>query len=90
MAVEQGMNRPVVIEVAGQLTQDHGTLTDIQHNADQSVRTLGENWFGADAQQYASDWQQHSRTLTDAATMIQQMSKLANDQAQQQESTSQR
>ena len=89
MAVEQGMNRPVVIEVSGQLNQDHQTLTDIQQNADQSVRTLGDNWFGSDATQYVHEWGQASKTLAQAADMIQQLSKAANDQAQQQESTSQ-
>ena len=88
-AVQQGMNRPVVIEVAGQLNTDHNTLTDIQHNADQSVKTLSENWFGSDATQYASDWSQHSKTLTQAAEMIAMMSKTATQQASQQESTSQ-
>lgn len=89
MAVEQGMNRPVVIEVSGQLQQDSAKLQDIQQNADQAVRTLGDNWFGADAQHYASEWGQNSRTLAEAADMIQQMSKLANQQAEQQASTSQ-
>lgn len=89
MAVEQGMNRPVVIEVSGQLQQDSQQLQDIQQNADQSVRTLGDNWFGSDAQQYVSDWGQQSRVLQQAAELIAQMSKLAQQQAEQQQSTSQ-
>ncbi len=89
MAVEQGMNVPVVVEVVGQLNQDHGTLTDIQHNADQAVKQLESNWFGADAQQYAQQWGQQSKVIQQAADMIQQMSKVANDQANQQRSTSQ-
>ena len=88
-AVEQGMNRPVVIEVSGQLQQDSQQLQDIQQNADQAVRTLGDNWFGSDAQQYVSDWGQHSRVLHQAAELIQQMGKMANQQAEQQQSTSQ-
>lgn len=87
--VDHGMNRPVVIEVSGQLQQDHQTLTDIQQNADQSVQTLGDNWFGADAQQYVADWGTHGRVIQQAAEMIAQMSKTANEQASQQESTSQ-
>ena len=89
MAVEQGMNRPVVIEVSGQLNQEHSTLMDIQQNANQSVSTLGDNWFGSDAEQYVSDWGNASKTFTQAADMIAQMAKVSGDQASQQESTSQ-
>jgi len=52
------------------------------------VSTLGQNWFGNDSTQFASDWASSSKQLHIAADAIAAMSKSARTQASDQQATS--
>lgn len=86
--VTQGMQRAAVLDVAGQLTQDHAKLMDVLSNATNAVNTTLQNWFGADASNYGQQWQGHAKHFQAAADMVQAMSKQATEQAGAQESAS--
>jgi hypothetical protein len=49
---------------------------------------FGQNWFGADSTQFASDWASYSRQLQNAANAIAAMSRTARAQASDQQVTS--
>ena len=88
MSVTQGMQREAVLTVAGQLDADQSTVTDLMARALAAVNTLGQNWFGADSTQFASDWASNSRQLQTAADAIAVMSRTARAQASDQQSAS--
>ncbi len=88
MAVSQGMDRPAVLMVAGQLDSDQQAVTDLMQRTSLVVGTLGQNWFGPDSSQFAADWATHSRSLQMAADSMAMMSKSARIQAADQETTS--
>ena len=88
MAVSQGMDRPAVLMVAGQLDSDQQTVTDLMQRTSLVVGTLSQNWFGPDSSQFAADWATHSRSLQMAADSMAMMSKSARIQAADQETTS--
>jgi uncharacterized protein YukE len=88
MAVSQGMNQPAVLAVAGQLDADGQTVADLMRRTATAVSTLGQNWFGNDSSQFASEWTAHSRQLLVAADAIAAMSKQARAQASDQQVTS--
>jgi uncharacterized protein YukE len=88
MAVSQGMNQPAVLAVAGQLDVYGQTVADLMQRTATAVSTLGQNWFGNDSSQFASEWAAHSRQLLVAADAIAAMSKQARAQASDQQVTS--
>jgi uncharacterized protein YukE len=88
MAVSQGMNHPAVLAVAGQLHTDQQTVRDLMQRTAAAVSTLGQNWFGNDSTQFASDWAAHSRQLQMAADAVAAMSRQARSQASDQQTTS--
>ena len=88
MAVSQGMNRPAVMSIAGQLDTDQQTVTDLMQRTSTSVNTLGQNWFGNDSSQFASDWATQSKQFQIAADAIGAMSRQARTQASDQATTS--
>ena len=82
------MNQPVVLAIAGQLDTDQQTVTDLMQRTQAVVNTLGENWFGNDSSQFASDWAAHSKQLQLASDVIAVMSRQARSQASDQQATS--
>ena len=88
MALSQGMNRPAVLTIAGQLDSDQQTVADLMQRTSLVVGTLVQNWFGHDSSQFAADWATHSRQLQMAADSMAAMSKHARIQATDQETTS--
>ena len=88
MALSQGMNRPAVLTIAGQLDSDQQTVADLMQRTSSVVGTLVQNWFGHDSSQFAADWATHSRQLQMAADSMAAMSKHARIQATDQETTS--
>jgi len=82
------MRRETVLTTAGQLDTDQQTVTDLMQRVQASVNTLGQNWFGNDSSQFASDWASHSRQLQGAADAIAAMSRTARTQASDQQTTS--
>ena len=88
MALSQGMNRPAVLTIAGQLDSDQQTVADLMQRTSSVVGTLAQNWFGHDSSQFAADWATHSRQLQMAADSMAAMSKHARIQATDQETTS--
>ena len=88
MAVSQGMQREMVLTTAGQLDADQQTVTDLMARTQAVVSTLGQNWFGNDSSQFASDWASYAKQLLLAADAIAEMSKMARTQASDQQATS--
>jgi len=88
MALSQGMNRPAVLMIAGQLDSDQQTVADLMQRTSSVVGTLVQNWFGHDSSQFAADWATHSRQLQMAADSMATMSKHARVQASDQQATS--
>jgi uncharacterized protein YukE len=88
MALSQGMNRPAVLTIAGQLDSDQQSVADLMHRTSAVVGTLAQNWFGHDSSQFAADWATHSKQLQMAADGIGAMSKHARSQAIDQQATS--
>ncbi len=88
MAVSQGMNHPAVLAVAGHLDADQQKVADLMQRTATAVSTLGQNWFGNDSSQFASDWAAHSKQLHLAADGIAAMAKQARSQASDQQATS--
>ena len=70
MAVSQGMNHPAVLAVAGRLDTDQQKVAELLQRTTTAVSTLGQNWFGKDSTQFASDWAAHSKQLHLAADGI--------------------
>jgi uncharacterized protein YukE len=88
MAISQGMNHPAVQSIAGQLDADQQTVTDLMQRTQIAVNTLGQNWFGNDSNQFASDWAGQSKQLLMAADVLGAMSKHARTQSSDQQATS--
>ena len=88
MAVSQGMDHSAVLTIAAHLDTDQQTVTDLMQRAQGAVNTLGQNWFGNDSSQFASDWAARSTQLMGAADVIAVMSKQARTQASDQQATS--
>ena len=88
MTVSQGMQREAVLTTAGQLDADQHRVTDLMQRTSAAVNTMGQNWFGADSTQFASDWATYSRQLQTAADAIAAMSRTARTQASDQQATS--
>jgi uncharacterized protein YukE len=88
MALSQGMNRPAVLTIAGQLDSDQASVADLMQRTSAVVGTLAQNWFGQDSSQFAADWATHSKQLQMAADGLQAMSKQARTQATDQQATS--
>jgi len=88
MAVSQGMSRPAVLAIAGQLDTDQQSVADVLHRTSTAVTMLGQNWYGQDSAQFASDWAGHSKALHMAADSIAAMAKQARHQAGDQQAAS--
>jgi uncharacterized protein YukE len=88
MALSQGMNRPAVLAIAGQLDSDQQSVADLMQRTSSVVGTLAQNWFGHDSSQFAADWTTHSKQLQMAADGLAAMSKHARAQATDQQVTS--
>lgn len=88
MAVSQGMNRPAVLMIAGQLDTDQQAVAELMHRSSSAVGTLAQNWFGPDSSQFVSDWAAHSRQLQMAGDAMAMMSKHARTQAMDQQTAS--
>lgn len=88
MTVSQGMQRDAVLTTAGQLDADQQAVTDLMTRTLAAVSTLGQNWFGADSTQFASDWASYSRQFQTAVDAIAAMSRTARAQASDQQVTS--
>jgi uncharacterized protein YukE len=90
MIVSQGMDHTAVLAIAAQLDNDQQRVADLMHRAQGAVTMLGQNWFGKDSTQFASDWTARSVQLTGAADVIAVMSRQARTQASDQQATSSR
>jgi len=88
MAVSQGMDHSAVLTIAAQLDTDQQRVTDLLQRAHGAVSTLGQNWFGKDSTQFASDWATRSTQLMGAGDVIALMSRQARTQASDQQTTS--
>jgi WXG100 family type VII secretion target len=88
MTLSQGMDIQRVREIAAQLKKDARTLDGVQSRIQNAVNRMGENWHGADASRFISDWNSHSKKLTTAASDITAMSKVCDRNADQQEAAS--
>jgi uncharacterized protein YukE len=88
MAISQGMDHSAVQTIAAQLDTDQKMVTDLMQRAQSVVNTLGQNWFGNDSSQFASDWATRSKQLMGAADVIAVMSRQARTQASDQKTTS--
>jgi uncharacterized protein YukE len=88
MVVSQGMDHSAVLTIAAQLDTDQRSVADLMHRAQGVVTTLGQNWFGADSIQFASEWATRSTQLMGAADVIAVMSRQARTQASDQATTS--
>lgn len=88
MAISHGMSHPAVQAIAGRLDTDQQTVMDLMARTQIAVNTLGENWFGKDSSQFASDWASQSRQLLIAADVIGAMTKTARTQSADQQTTS--
>ena len=88
MPVSQGMDHAAVLTIAAQLDTDHQKVADLMHRAQGAVTTLGQNWFGNDSNQFASDWATRSTQLMGSADVISAMSRQARTQAADQATTS--
>ena len=88
MAVSQGMNRPAVLMIAGQLDSDQQTVADLMQRTSSVVGTLVQNWFGHDSSQFAADWASRSKQLQMAADAIAAMSRRARVEAADQQAAS--
>jgi len=88
MAVSQGMDHSAVQTISAQLAADQQTVMDLMQRAQSAVNTLGQNWFGNDSSQFASDWAARSTQLMGAADVIGVMSRQARAQASDQQATS--
>jgi len=82
------MNRPAVLTVASQLDTDQQQVAELTQRASATVVTLGQNWFGHDSSQFASDWAANSKALQMSADALAAMSKHARTQATDQQATS--
>jgi uncharacterized protein YukE len=82
------MDHAAVLTIAAQLDTDHQKVADLMHRAQSAVTTLGQNWFGNDSNQFASDWATRSTQLMGAADVIAVMSRQARVQAADQAATS--
>ncbi|MBE3075505.1 MAG: hypothetical protein IMZ75_11285 [Actinobacteria bacterium] len=88
MAVSQGMDHSAVQTITAQLDTDQQTVTDLMQRAQSAVTTLGQNWFGKDSSQFASDWATRSTQLMGVVDVITMMSRQARTQASDQQATS--
>ena len=88
MAVSQGMDQAAVLTIAAQLDTDQQSVANLMQRAQSAVDTLGQNWFGKDSTQFASDWAARCTQLLGAADVIGVMSKQARAQASDQQVTS--
>lgn len=89
MVVSQGMDHSAVLTIAAQLDVDQQNVAHLMQRAQGAVTTLGQNWFGNDSSQFASQWATSSAQLMGAADVIAVMSRQARAQAADQELTSQ-
>jgi len=88
MLVSQGMDHAAVLAIAAQLDTNHQKVADLMQRAQGAVTTLGQNWFGNDSNQFASEWATRSAQLMGAADVIAVMSRQARVQAADQVATS--
>jgi uncharacterized protein YukE len=88
MALSQGMDHSAVLAIAAQLDTDQQSVTHLMQRAQGAVTTLGQNWFGNDSRQFASDWTARSAQLLGAADVIAVMTKQARTQASDQQAAS--
>ena len=88
MAVSQGMDHCAVLTIAAQLDTDRQAVTDLMQRAQNTVNTLGQNWFGNDSTQFAMAWATHSSQLMGAADVLSMMSRQARTQASDQQAAS--
>jgi uncharacterized protein YukE len=82
------MDHSAVLTIAAQLDTDQQNVADLMQRAQGAVTALGQNWFGRDSSQFASDWATRSTQLTGAADVIAVMSRQARAQAADQATTS--
>jgi len=82
------MDHSAVLTIATQLDTDQLAVADLMQRAQNAVNTLGQNWFGPDSSQFASDWATRSTQLMGAADVILVMSRQARAQASDQQVTS--
>ena len=88
MAVSQGMDHAAVLTIAAQLDADQQAVADLMQRTHAAVCTLGQNWFGKDSSQFASDWAARSAQLMGAVDVIAAMTRQARTQAADQAATS--
>ena len=88
MIISQGMDHSAVLAIAAQLDNDQQRVADLMNRAQGVVNTLGANWFGKDASQFAAEWAGRTAQLMGAADVIAVMSKQARAQASDQQATS--
>lgn len=88
MVVSQGMDHSAVLTIAAQLDIDQQNVAHLMQRAQGAVTTLGQNWFGNDSSQFASQWATNSTQLMGAADVIAVMSRQARTQAADQALTS--
>ena len=77
-----------VRQLANQLSTASKQLRDASNKADHAVKTMGQNWVGADETQFAQQWNPLKAAIDGDADDIQTLSTRANQEATQQEQTS--
>ncbi len=88
MALSHGMDVSQVQSSAGKIKQFASELGEIQQAANNQVNTMHENWKGPDSDNYANEWQSQSKAFSNAISMLNHMAQKADQEAQQQVSTS--
>lgn len=83
-----GMDIQKVRTLANQLSTASKHLRDANNKADHAVKTMGQNWVGADETQFAAQWNTLKASIDSDADDIQTLSTRANTNATAQESTS--
>jgi WXG100 family type VII secretion target len=86
----KGMDPEAIRQVATNLQQQATSLEGVLSAIEGQIQEAQSNWRGQDSDAFEQEWSgSHKATLQEAITQIQTMSTKANDQAAEQESTSQ-
>ena len=84
--VTSGMDIPAVRQMAQQMQQAGDQVRDIGTRITQLVQNTP--WLGPDRQRFEQEWQQRNQQLTQIAQALLDASRVATQNAQQQEQTS--
>ncbi|RJS45369.1 WXG100 family type VII secretion target [Nocardioides cavernaquae] len=84
-----GMSPEAIRQVATGLSNNAESLNSVITTVESAIQEAEANWKGLDSTNFVNDWSgQHKVTLQTATDAISQLSQSANQQADQQETTS--